>query len=194
MRPANLVICLSAGAVLAIASGCRQDMHNQPKLQPMEHSTFFADGRASRPLVRGTVARGHLRDDRAYTTGRGKSGYAKEFPMPVTAELLQRGRKRYDIYCTPCHDRTGEGNGMIVQRGFPQPPNLHEQRLREAAPGYLVHAIAFGQGRMPAYNIQVNPDDRWAIAAYIEALQLSQHANLTDAPETEQRALENAGE
>jgi len=194
VRRRSLSAFLLAFAVLALAPGCRQDMHDQPKLQPMEHSTFFADGRASRPLVRGTVARGHLKENRAYTSGRGKEGYAKQFPMPVTGKLLERGHERYDIYCTPCHDRSGEGNGMIVQRGFPKPPNLHEQRLREATPGYLVHTMAFGQGRMPAYNIQIEPADRWAIAAYVQALQLSQHASLSDAPETERHALEGSGE
>lgn len=193
-RPlARAAVLVGCAGILATA-GCRQDMHDQPKVEPMERSAFFADARASRPLVRGTVARGHLGEDRAYTTGRGKAGYLDTFPMPVTRALLERGRKRYDIYCSPCHDRTGHGNGMIVQRGFPPPPNLHEQRLREAEAGYLVHVIALGQGRMLAYAEQVAPDDRWAIAAYIKALQLAQNARLSDAPEIERRTLESAHE
>jgi len=170
-------------AVILAGSGCRQDMHDQPKYQPHEASAFFADGRASRPLVDGTVARGHLDEDALFHTGRdAEGGFGEVFPFRVGHADVERGRERYDIYCSPCHDRVGNGNGMIVQRGFNAPTSLHEQRLRDAPPGYFFHVITEGFGVMQGYAAQVPPRDRWAIAAYIRALQLSQNTVLAEWP------------
>jgi len=177
---------LTLGAlVLAAAglSGCRQDMHDQPKYIPLRPSTFFTDGRSARPLIEGTVARGHLNEDTLYYTGKGPDTKpAKEFPMPVTKELIQRGEQRFNIYCTPCHDRTGNGNGMIVRRGYRRPPTYHSDRLREQPNGYFYDVITNGFGAMPDYAAQIEPQDRWAIVAYIRALQLSQQASINDVP------------
>ena len=181
-RARGIVMGLGVALVLGNAS-CRQDMHDQPKYQPLEASSFFADGRASRPLVAGTVARGQLREDVLFHTGREADGdFGEVFPFPVGREDLGRGRERYNIYCSPCHDRVGNGNGMIVQRGFKRPTSLHEQRLRDAPPGYLFQVMSEGFGVMQGYAAQVPPRDRWVIAAYIRALQLSQHAVLAEWP------------
>jgi mono/diheme cytochrome c family protein len=174
--------------MLALAS-CRQDMHDQPKYQPFERNPFFADQRASRPLVPGVVARGHLDEDRPFYTGVAATGPVATNPLPVTRELLQRGQQRYDIYCSPCHDRVGAGEGMIVQRGYKQPPSFHTDRLRSVPDGYFFQVMTNGFGAMPTYAPQVAPRDRWAITAYIRALQLSQHATLADIPETERAKL-----
>jgi mono/diheme cytochrome c family protein len=189
-RPALLALAV----VSILAGGCRQDMHDTPRYDPYEASAFFPDGRASRPLVAGTVARGHLDEDEEFFRGRRNGALIDEMPVPVTAELLARGRQRFDIYCSPCHARTGLGNGIVVQRGFPHPPSLHEKRLREAPLGYFLDVMTNGFGRMASYRLQVEPADRWAIVAYIRALQLSQHAGLSDAPAAERSALEAARE
>ncbi len=182
----------AAALLLALAlAGCRQDMHDQPKYQPLEASAFFADGRASRPRVSGTVARGHLDADTLLVTGRNGNAPSDVFPAPVTAAVLERGHQRFDVYCSPCHDRAGTGRGMIVLRGYKQPTSLHDDRLRGMAPGYFFDVISNGFGVMPSYAAQVPVDDRWAIAAYIRALQLSQHATLADVPESERAALES---
>jgi mono/diheme cytochrome c family protein len=182
---------LAIVVVLAALAGCRQDMHDQPKYQPLEPSAFFDDGRASRPRVRGTVARGRLDDDVLYVTGKTDTGLSEVFPAPVTRATLDRGHQRYDIYCSPCHDRAGTGQGMIVMRGYKQPPSLHEERLRGMAPGYFFDVMTNGFGVMPSYAAQVPVDDRWAIAAYVRALQLSQHATLADLPADARAALLN---
>jgi hypothetical protein len=181
---------LALALALLAAAGCRQDMHDQPRLEPLEASDFFHDGRASRPPVAGTVARGELRLDSHYYTGRQGGELAETFPFPVTREVLERGRERYGIFCTPCHDRLGTGNGMIVRRGFPQPPSFHEERLRAAPVGHFFDVISNGLGRMTSYADRVPPRDRWAIAAYLRALQLSQNAALADVPPDERRKLE----
>ncbi len=184
---------LAATAILVAAlplSACRQDMHNQPRYEPMEGSRFFADQRAARPVPAGTVARGQLHEDRHYYTGKVGGRFAETFPMPVTRALLERGRERYDIYCSPCHDRTGSGSGMIVRRGYLAPPSFHIERLRTQAPGYFFNAISNGFGKMPSYALQIPVADRWAIVAYVRALQLSQHATLADVPAAERVALE----
>ena len=175
------------------ASSCRQDMHDQPKLEPFETSTFFADGRASRPLVEGTVPRGIPERDPHLLDGKGPDGKpATTFPYKFSKTDIERGRERYDIYCAPCHARTGDGEGMIVRRGYRKPPSFHEQRLREAAPGYLYDVIANGFGAMPDYRAQIPVRDRWAIVAYIRALQLSRHAKLEDVPAADRAKLEEA--
>src|ERR1035437_2882553 len=159
---------------LLLLSACRQHMHDQPKYVPLRPSDFFADGRSARPFIEGTVARGHLNDDTLLYTGKGADGKpSNEFPMPVTKALILRGEQRYNVYCTPCHDRTGSGNGMIVRRGYRRPPTYHSDRLRQQPNGYLYDVITNGFGAMPDYAAQIQPPDRWAIVAYIRALQLS---------------------
>src|ERR1700719_3398207 len=172
-----------------LLSGCRQDMHVQPRYQPEDPSTFFADGRSERPPVEGTVARGQLRTDELLYTGRGNGAVADVFPFAITATDLSRGRERYNIYCSPCHDYTGGGNGMIVQRGFPSPPSFHLERLRQAPAGHFFEVMSNGFGLMYSYASRVSPEDRWRIAAYIRALQLSQHGSAGDVPDPQGRAL-----
>ncbi len=174
---------------LLLATGCRQDMHDQPRYKPLAASTFFADGRSSRPLVPGTVARGDLRDDEYFYTGRSNGALVDKFPSPLTHEILLRGQERYNIFCSPCHDRVGNGQGMIVQRGFRRPPSFHIDRLREAPVGYFFDVITNGFGAMYDYGERIPPQDRWAIIAYIRALQLSQHATLAEVPFEERQQL-----
>jgi hypothetical protein len=184
---------LAIAAVLAAVGGgaCRQDMHDQPKYKPLRSSPFFDDARTSRPRIEGTVARGELAGDAERTTGKDRGGrYVVAGPLPVTAELLRRGRERYDIFCAVCHDRAGTGRGMIVQRGYRRPESLHVDRLRTAPDGYFFENITAGFGVMPSYAAQVPVDDRWAIVAYVRALQLSQRATLADLPAAERAKLE----
>jgi hypothetical protein len=164
-------------------------MHDQPKYQPFERNAFFADQRASRPLVPGVVARGHLDEDRAFFTGAGPIGPVTANPLPASRDVLLRGQERFNIYCSPCHDRVGSGEGMIVQRGFTQPPTFHSDRLRSVPDGYLFQVMTNGFGTMATYAPQVSARDRWAIVAYIRALQFSQHATVADVPESERPAL-----
>lgn len=179
-------------ALIGLATGCRirKEMYDQPKYEPLTQSDFFGDNRSARPLIEGTVARGHLHEDQHLYDGMVDGNLATTFPFPVTREVLLRGQNRFNIYCSPCHDRTGSGNGMIVQRGFKQPPSYHIDRLREAPPGYFYTVIKNGFGVMSSYAYQVNkPEDRWAIVSYIRALQLSQNAKLDDVPEDERAEL-----
>jgi mono/diheme cytochrome c family protein len=165
-----------------LAAACRQDMHDAPSYDPLQASPFFANGAASRTLVANTVARGQLREDAHFYTGRVNGQLATAFPMPVTADVMARGQERFNVFCSPCHGRTGVGDGMIVRRGFRQPPSYHEERLRNAPPGYFFDVMTNGFGAMQDYAAQVPPADRWAIAAYIRALQLSQSATVADVP------------
>jgi cytochrome c553 len=181
------VLCLGAVALLLV--GCRLDMHVQPKYLPYEPTDFFADGRSERQPVPGTVARGHLRLDELMFTGRENGVVVDKFPFPITKADLDRGRERYNVYCTPCHDYTGSGRGMIVQRGFPQPPSYHIQRLRDAPAGHFYEVITNGFGAMYSYAARVEPADRWRIAAYIRVLQLSRNAKMDDVPESQRQAL-----
>ncbi len=185
-RPALRACVIFSALWLA---GCRQDMHVQPKYVPEDPSTFFADGRSERPPVEGTVARGQLRTDELLYAGRINGVVADLFPFPITSAELSRGRERYNIYCSPCHDYTGSGNGMIVQRGFPSPPSFHLERLRQAPAGHFFDVMTNGLGLMYSYASRVSPQDRWRIAAYIRALQLSQHGSTADVPESQNRAL-----
>ena len=180
-------LCLTASLIFAV--GCRQDMHNQPKYKPLAGSEFFADDRASRPLVDGTVARGHLKTDEHFYTGKVNGKLVDTFPFPVTRAVLERGRERFNIYCAVCHGRDGNGRGMIVQRGFRQPPSYHIDRLRQAPVGHFFDVITNGFGSMYSYASRVSPEDRWAIVAYIRALQLSQNATLADVPPEERQKL-----
>ena len=187
---------LTLGALvfsLAALSACRQDMHDQPKYIPLRPSDFFADGRSARPLSEGTVARGYLDANVLLYTGKGPDGKpSNEFPMPVSKELLLRGQQRFNIYCSPCHDRTGNGDGMIVRRGYRRPPTYHSDRLRQQPNGYFFDVITRGFGAMPDYAVQVQPEDRWAIVAYIRALQLSQQASINDVPAADHGQLGGA--
>jgi hypothetical protein len=162
--------------------GCRQDMHDQPKYKGQRESQFYADGRSVRPQIPGTVARGQLRDDDLFYTGKVQGALSRELPVPLTRELLERGRERYNIFCTPCHDRAGTGQGMIVRRGFRQPPSLHIDRLRDIPAGHFFDVMTNGLGAMSDYAARINPADRWAIVAYIRALQLSRQAKVSDVP------------
>jgi hypothetical protein len=164
-------------------------MHDQPKYEALEASDFFSDGRSARPIVEGTVARGHLNEDTLLFQGKLNGKPAEVFPFPINLQDLDRGQERYNIYCTPCHDRLGNGEGMVVRRGFRRPPSYHIDRLRQAPPGYLFDVITNGFGAMQDYSAQIAVRDRWAIVAYIRALQLSQNARLTDVPESERNSL-----
>jgi hypothetical protein len=157
-------------------------MFDQPKTKPLGPSDFFADNAASRSLPAHTVARGFLRADEAFYDGSVGTNLVAEFPFPITREILARGRERFEIYCAPCRGRSGAGDGMIVQRGFPAPPSYHIDRLRAAPVGHLYDVMTRGYGVMYSQASRVNPADRWAIAAYVRALQLSQHAHIEDLP------------
>ena len=178
-------------AALALFFGaCRQDMHDQPRYEPLEASAFFRDGRSARPRVEGTVARGELRLDQHFETGRIGGELAFELPLPLTEDLLERGEERFNIFCRPCHGGLGNGDGIVVERGFAPPPSYHDQRLRDMPLGHFFDVATNGFGRMKSYAARVPPRDRWAIAAYIRALQLSQSAELDDVPTEERRRLE----
>ena len=214
-------VCLLPFALLSAA--CRQDMHDQPKYKPLRESPLFRDSRSARPLVEGVVARGFLRDDSEYYTGRigqgqaasatgaqpmGATGTATDtqrtaagtssqpspagtgefagfttmFPFPIDRAALDRGEERFNIYCSVCHGRLGDGQGMIAKRGYKQPPTYHQDRLRQAPVGYIFDVITNGFGAMPDYAAQISVDDRWKIIAYVRALQLSQQGTTADVP------------
>jgi mono/diheme cytochrome c family protein len=175
---------------LLVLTGCRQDMHDQPKYTPLRESSFFADGRSARTPVEGTVARGQLRDDPLLYTGEVGGEDATIFPFPVDEAVMARGRERYDIFCSPCHARTGLGDGVVVLRGYRRPPTFHDDRLRAAPVGHFFDVITNGFGAMPDYASQIKVEDRWAIAAYIRALQLSGNATLADVPADRRGALQ----
>ena len=193
MRPvvrAPLAVALLAALALA---GCRQGMFDQAKKEPYEASDFFADGTSARPLPAHTVARGQLREDRGYHLGMDVSGtLVAEPPMAVDRALIERGRQRYEAFCSMCHDRAGTGNGMVVQRGFPQAASYHQERLRAMPVGYFVNVMTTGFGRMPSYASQIPPEDRWAIAVYVKVLQAAQGTVLGELP-AEARAAAEAG-
>jgi mono/diheme cytochrome c family protein len=169
-------------AVGLLALGCRQDMHNQPKYKALRSSAFFGDERSARPLVEDTVARGQLRDDPVYFTGKQGGMPVDALPVPVTPALMRRGQERYGIYCTPCHGQTGRGDGIVVERGFRRPSSFHVDRLRNEKDGYFFDVMTAGFGAMPDYATQVPVSDRWAIVAYVRALQLGENARLEDVP------------
>ena len=164
-------------------------MHDQPKYIPLRESAFFADHRSARPLVAGTVARGQLHEDPLLYAGKVNGADATIFPFPIDEQVMARGQERFNIYCSPCHGRTGRGDGMVVRRGYRQPPTYHQDRLRDAPVGHFFDVMTNGFGAMPDYAAQVPPADRWAIAAYIRALQLSEHATVGDVPAGERRRL-----
>ena len=186
-------------AVLALAgialTGCaRLDMQDQPKYRPQRPSEFFADGRSERQPVEGTIARGQLNEDSAFYEGKDAAGKDIDaFPIAVDKTVIERGHQRFDIYCAPCHGRIGNGLGMIVRRGFKQPPSYHIDRLREAPVGHFYDVISNGYGGMLNYAAQVQPRDRWAIVAYIRALQYSENANINDLPAEARNRIPAAG-
>ena len=171
---------LTAAVVLLMCAACRQDMHDQPKYTAYKPSEFFADQRSARPIVEGTIAQGHLNEDELLYAGRVGGQPATMFPFAVDEPLMRRGRERFDIFCSPCHGLTGEGDGMVVQRGYRRPPSFHVDRLRQAPPGHVYDVITNGFGAMPDYAAQIPVRDRWAITAYMRALQLSQGASMAD--------------
>jgi mono/diheme cytochrome c family protein len=186
--------CAALAAALVCVAGCRLDMHVQPKYKPLAGTSFFGDRRSARPVVEGTVARGQLHLDEQLYTGKVNGQLATTFPFPITRADLDRGRERYNIYCTPCHDASGTGRGMIVMRGFPQPPpSYHIDRLREAPVGHFFDVITNGLGNMYSYASRISPEDRWRIVAYVRALQLSQSATINDVPPQERGKLEGQG-
>jgi hypothetical protein len=177
--------------LILLAVSCRQDMQDQPKYKPLAPSRFFSDGKSARQLVEGTApyspegkATPPITDPSKMTT----------LPFTLTSQVMDRGQGRFNIYCSPCHGRLGYGNGMVVQRGFRAPPSFHIDRLREAPVGHLYDVMTNGFGAMPSYADKVAPDDRWAVAAYIRALQLSQHATINDAPPEERAKLQPGGQ
>jgi hypothetical protein len=176
--------------LLLLTTACRQDMHDQPKYKPLARSAFFEDGRASRPLLPGTIAQGQLRDNGHLYTGKLGDKPATTFPFPVTKEILARGQERFNIYCSPCHGRLGTGKGMVTLRGFKRlPPSYHIDRLRASPVGYFYDVITNGFGLMQDYAAQIEPHDRWAIVAYIRVLQRSQYATMADVPADERAKL-----
>ena len=181
------VVLVAMALITGLA--CRQEMYDQPKYKPLGESNFYSDRRASRPLPEGTVARGWLRADPRISEGKDGRGLATALPMPLTRELLLRGRERFNIFCAPCHDRTGGGRGMVVRRGYQPPPSLHIERLRDAPVGHFFDVTTNGLGAMPDYASQVPVEDRWAIAAYVKALQLSQYAPVSDVPPEKRAGL-----
>lgn len=180
---------LAFAAAAALTSACRQDMHNQPKYIPLRDSAFFPNGSSARPLVEDTVARGTLEEDEEFFTGKSGGAAVTTMPFPLTEEVLDRGEQRFNIFCSPCHDTAGTGQGMIVRRGYRQPPTFHSDRLRQAPIGHFFDVITNGFGAMPDYRAQVAPRDRWAIAAYVRALQLSQHATAAELPAEDRQKL-----
>jgi mono/diheme cytochrome c family protein len=185
------LLLLFFGAFIAFAAGCRRDMQDQPRYKPLSASRFFADGRSARPIPAGTIARDELNDTDLLHTGLTDGTFSTKFPVPITKQLLLRGQQRYNIYCTPCHGFLGDGNGMIAKRGFKWPANLHTDRLRNAPPGYLFQVVSNGYGAMPAYRHQIEPNDRWAILAYVRALQFSRDASIADASPQGRAQLES---
>jgi mono/diheme cytochrome c family protein len=178
-------------AILCALTACRRDMFSQPKSDPLAASDFFQDGAASRPLPPHTVSRDDLQNDEPFYTGMAGTNLVTTIPFPVTRASLERGRECFEINCVPCHGETGEGNGIVVQRGFPAPPSYHIERLRHAPVGHFYDVMTHGYGVMYSVASRVTPEDRWAIAAYIRVLQLSEYATLADVPTNEIARLES---
>ena len=184
-----LVLCVLCGVFV----GCRQDMHDQPKYRPYRRSDFFGDERSARPQVAGTVARGQLQEDAVLVSGKSGTAFVDTLPMPVDEGLIRRGQERYRIYCIPCHGESGDGRGMIVRRGFNPPPPYYSEELRQQPIGHFFDVMTRGYGTMYSYATRVPPRDRWAIAAYIRVLQLSQHAEVAALSEEDKNKLPAGG-
>jgi mono/diheme cytochrome c family protein len=187
-RLAGIAGCLA----LVAGAACRQDMHDQPSYSALEQSSFFPDGSASRLPLPNTVARGHLRDDALLNAGLDDGQPATRFPFPVDESVMTRGQDMYNAFCSHCHGAAGGGDGMVVRRGFTRPPPLSDPRLVEAPLGHLFNVITNGFGAMPEHGTQIQVDDRWAIVAYLRALQLSQSATIDDVPAAERAGLQQA--
>lgn len=184
---------LFTGTFLILAvSGCerRLAMYDQPKYEAYEQSDFFANGAANRVPPKGTVAQGDYSDNSHLNEAKVAGQAATNYPFEITRDVLTRGQGRFQIYCTPCHSQTGDGMGMVVQRGFKQPPSLHIERLRKAPPGHIFNVITYGIGDMSGYNVQITPEDRWAIIAYVKTLQLSQNSRIDDVPQAQRVNLQ----
>jgi mono/diheme cytochrome c family protein len=175
----QLLTLIGIGASLIVLVGCTLDMHQQPRYDPLEPSTFFADGASARPRVADTVARGQLRLDEHLYTGRVDNRFAQTFPFTVTLQTLERGQERYDIFCTPCHGLVGDGDGVVIEYGMRRPNSFHDPDVAAQPHGYYFAIITNGTRIMPRYAAQIEPEDRWAIVAYIRALQLSQNADVS---------------
>jgi mono/diheme cytochrome c family protein len=194
MTNTSRILVVACAAVLCVlAGGCqiRQDMADQPKNTPLSPSPFFADGRSERPLIENTVARGSIADEDLFVAKESNA-----FPLPLTPELLKRGQERYKIFCAPCHGVQGDGNGMIVMRGMKRPPSFtdpHDARLRQVPNGYLYDVVTNGFGAMLSYSAQIPPSDRWAIIAYVRALQLSRNAPASELPPDVRAKLPGGG-
>ena len=182
-----------SAALALILLGCRQEMRDDSRLKPYQETPFFADRNSSRPLVSGVVPRGEVHTDDFFYAGEVNGHLVRGFPSAVTLEELNKGRERYNIYCAVCHGVTGVGDGSIVQRGFPRPPSFHEQWLRDAPEGHFFYVITHGYGVMYSYASRVEPSERWAIIAYIRALQLARDATDKDVPPEEWTHLSTAG-
>jgi mono/diheme cytochrome c family protein len=182
-RPAILVIAL-------LSASCRRDMFDQPKFRPLARSEFFADNRSARRVPTGSIAFGEPEETEAVASGTSNGTFVPNIPIAVDEPLLRRGQERFDIYCSPCHGRVGDGRGMVNKRGFIQPADLHSGRVRNAPPGYLYAVVANGYGAMPEYSDQLSVRDRWAVVAYIRALELSRSSTLADVPADRRAALE----
>lgn len=180
---------------LVVLSGCRSEMYDQPRYEPYEASDFFDDGTSARPLVAGTVPRRDPHDqgdwpDELFTTGKSADKLSEVLPFPVDRAVLERGQERYRIFCTPCHGELGDGRGMIVQRGFNPPPSFHSDELRKKPVGHYFDVMTRGFGTMYSYAARIPARDRWAIAAYIRALQVSQHSLSADLSAEDRRQLQ----
>jgi mono/diheme cytochrome c family protein len=186
-------VCAALAAAAALSTGCRQDMHDQPRYKTFAESDFFQNGQAARPEVPGTVSRVGLHEDKVFQTGIGADGkFVDRLPVPFDRALVDRGRERFNVFCSPCHDRTGSGRGMIVQRGYKAPETYHTDRLRAQPVGFFFDVMTKGFGQMPSYAAQVPAGDRWAIAAYIRVLQFSQHAPVADLSSADLQSIEAA--
>jgi hypothetical protein len=187
MIKARRLACL----LFLLLPACRQQMADQPRYDPYQESSFFPDGTSARPIPAGTVARGHLNADTLLYQGRVNGQLATTFPFQITRQVLEQGRERYNIFCSPCHDYVGTGNGMAVRRGFRRgPPSFHTDRMRNEPPGHFFDVISNGFGAMNDYSMQITPSDRWAVVAYIRALQLSQNAPASILNADDRRELE----
>ena len=194
MFPGRPRLAMTIVVALLLLVSCRQKMANQARYDPLEPSDFFEDGMASRPRIPGTVARGELVSDPYLESGKINGQDGDAFPFPVTAQVLNRGQERFNIYCSQCHGRLGDGNGMIPNRGLRRPPSFHTETLRAAKPGHFFDVMTNGFGAMPPYRTMVPARDRWAIAAYIRALQAAQSATIQDVPAGDQAQLSGGRE
>jgi hypothetical protein len=191
MVPHKSILTVAFAIIMVVVNGCHLDMYDQPKFKPLAANAFFADSMASRSLVEGTVARGDAERDELLYTGKIDGKVADVFPFAVTREVLSRGQDRYNVFCSPCHSKLGDGRGMIVQRGFPAPVSYHVDSIRTKPPGFYFDVITNGYGKMFNYASSVSVRDRWAIIAYIRALQESRRVRISELPPDERQRLES---